>query len=136
MKLSRTAVYNPALFSIVPLVNVLFLVLLYYALSSSYVFQPGIAVTPPVSSFLLGPQRNPQIVSIASTPKTSIYFRDQKMTLRQLAEHLDEPGIRDRTLVVVADRHTSYARVMEVMNLGLERGFSVVLAGSGSEAAP
>ena len=134
MKLSRTVVYNPALFSVVPLVNVLFLVLLFFTLSTAYVFQPGIAVTPPASAFLLGPQPNPQIVSIASAPKTSIYFRDQKMTLEQLAESLGEPGFNDRTLVVVADRHTPYDQVMQVMNLGLERGFSVVMAASRKDA--
>ena len=134
MKLFRTVVYNPALFSIVPLVNVQFLVLVFFTLSTAYVFQPGIAVTPPTSTFLLGPQRNPQIVSIASTPTTSIYFRDQKMTLAQLAGSLDEPGFKDRTLVVVADRHTPYDKVMQVMNLGLERGFSVVLAASQNDA--
>jgi biopolymer transport protein ExbD len=130
MKLSRTLEFNPALFTIVPLINVLVLVLLFFTLSSSFVFQPGISVVPPASSFLLGPQRNPQIVSVVSTPATNIYFRDQKMTMDQLASSLDEPGLADRTLVIKADRHTGYNVVMRIINLGLERGFSVVLAAS------
>lgn len=133
MKLSRTVVYNPVLFSIVPLANVLFLVLAFFSLSTAYVFQPGVTLAPPASSFLFGPRGTPQIISIASTPDTAIFFRDQKMTLSELAQSLEQPGFRDRTLVVVADRHTPYDIVMQVMNLGLSRGFTVVLAASRSE---
>ncbi len=134
MKLKRTMEFNPALFTIVPLINVLVLVLLFFTLSSSFVFQPGISVVPPASSFLLGPQRNPQIISIVSAPATSIYFRDQRMTLEQLGKSLDEPGLADRTLVIKADRQTAYNVVMRIINLALERGFSVVLAASPEKA--
>ena len=122
--------FDPALFTVVPLINVLVLVLLFFTLSSSFVFQPGISVIPPASSFLLGPQRNPQIVSIVSAPATAIYFRDQKMTMDQLAATLGNAGLSDRSLVIRADRHTNYNVLMHVINLGLERGFSVVLAAS------
>ncbi len=116
---------NPALFTIVPLINVLVLVLLFFILSSSFVFQPGISIVPPASSFLLGPQKHPQIVSVVSAPATTIYFRDQRMTVDQLAANLDKPGLADRTLVIRADRSAAYDVVMRIINLGLERGFSV-----------
>ena len=51
-----------------PLVNVLFLVLAIFALSSRFVLQPGISVALPVSPFTLGPQQNPEIVSVTAAP--------------------------------------------------------------------
>ena len=134
MKLSRTFEVNLGLFTIVPLINVLVLVLLFFTLSSSFVFQPGISIVPPASSYLLGPQSNPQIVSVVSAPATAIYFRDQRMTMNQLAENLDKPSLANRTLVIRADRHTAYDVVMRIINLGIERGFSIVLAASQENA--
>jgi len=49
MRLHRHLKFNPALFAVIPLVNVLFLVVLFFALSSRFVLQPGLAVTLPVA---------------------------------------------------------------------------------------
>ena len=78
MKLSRTVSHNPALFNLIPLVNVVFLLLIFFALSTTFVLQPGIAVTLPYSSYSLAPQRNPQIVSITSAPCPRFIFTTRK----------------------------------------------------------
>lgn len=111
-----------------PLVNVLFLVLMLYAMSARFVLQPGIGVTLPFSSFTLEPQLNPQIVSVTAAPVPAIYHDNRKVTLEELDEQLSQgPGDR-RSLIIKADRGTPYDLVMEVTNRGLKHGFSVVLA--------
>jgi len=126
MKLSRTVNYNPALFNLIPLVNVLFLLLIFFALSTTFVLQPGISVTLPSSPFSIVPQRNPQIISITAGP--AIFFRDQKLSIDELGRSLADSQIKNRTLIIKADRDTPYDLIMKVMNLGLQLGFSVVLA--------
>ncbi len=130
MKLSRTVHFNPALVALAPFVTVIFLVLMFFVLSTRFVLQPGIAATLPYSPFILGPQHNPQILSITHIPVPTIYFRDQKLTLTELKGALSRQRSKDRTLVVKADRLTPYELVVSVMNLGLEQGYSVVLATS------
>src|SRR5438067_9886919 len=130
MKLTRTATLNPALFGIVPLVNVLFLVLIFFGLSWRFTLQPGIAVSLPFSAWTPGPQRNPQILSIASAPAPTIYFRDQKLAAEDLSKALRDKTVKDRTLIVRADRSTPYELVVRVINEALQAGFSVVLATS------
>jgi biopolymer transport protein ExbD len=130
MKLSRSVQINPALFLIVPLVAVLFVVILFFTLSSRFVLQPGISVTLPFSTFTLGPQRDPQIVSITSGPVPAIYFRDQKLTLDDFGKSLSSSPGKDKTLIIKADRGTPYEAVVSVMNQGLQAGFSIVLATS------
>lgn len=132
MKLTRTWQPHWALFGLVPFINVLFLVLVFFALSSRYVIQPGVAVTLPFSPFKLAPQRSPQVVSITSAPAPAIYFRDQRVTQEEFAQRLGELPVKERTLIVRADRGTPYETVVGVMNEGLKRGFSVVLAASES----
>ena len=130
MKLVRTLKIHPALFNVVPLINVLFLVVVFFALSSRFVLQPGMAVSLPVSGFTLGPQRDAKIVSITAAPVPSIYFHDRKVSLPELRDQLQASRARERSLIIKADRGTPYDLVVQVMNEGLKLGFSVVLATS------
>jgi biopolymer transport protein ExbD len=128
VKLTRNFSFNPVLINLVPLINVLFLVLIFFALSSRFVLQPGLAVTLPASTFSLAPQRNAQIVSVTSAPIPAIYHRDQKVELAELGKRLEAAKSRDRSLIIKADRDTPYALVVQIMNEALQHGFSVVLA--------
>lgn len=128
MKLARSFTVQPAFFLAVPLINVLFLAVIFFAMSSRFVLQPGLAVTLPVSAFTLPPQRDPQIVSITSAPVPAIYHREQKVTLEELGARLRTVGTKDRSLIINADRETPYNLVVQIMNQALEQGFSVVLA--------
>jgi biopolymer transport protein ExbD len=128
MKLTRSVQINPFLFSLVPLVNVVFLLLIFHGLSSNFALQPGLMVSLPVSKFSLGPQTNPQIVSVISGPPPAIYFNQQKLSFDELVRSLEGARGKDRSLIIKADRNTPYDLVMRLMNEGLRTGFSVVLA--------
>lgn len=128
MKLTRKLNFNPAVVSIVPLINVSFLVVLFFALSSRFVLQPGLAVRLPVSTYTLAPQENAQIISLTGAPLSSIYFHDERVSLEELGRRLAAAPARGRTLILKADRATPYEFVVEVMNLGLGHGYSLVLA--------
>ena len=130
MKLTRTSHFHPALFGVIPLVNVIFLLLVFHALSSNFVLQPGISITLPFSTFALGPQRNPRIVTVTSAPSPVIYYRDEKLTYDGFAKMLALDRGKDRTLILKADRDAPYSLVVKIMSLGLQTGYSVVLATS------
>lgn len=130
MKLVRTLQVNPALFSVVPVINVLFLVVVFFALSSRFVLQPGMAVTLPASAFLLGPQSEPRIVTVTAAPVPSIYFQDQRVSFEELRTQLSSGRGSQRSLVIKADQGTPYDLVVQIMNEGLKQGFSVLLATS------
>ena len=128
MKLHRTVKYNPELFNLIPLINVLFLAVAFATLGTSFVVQPGLSVALPVSSFVLSPQRHPQIVSITSGALPTIYFQDKKVDIKELQERLSHSEVKDRSLVIRADRAVPYELVSAVMNLGLRQGYSVAVA--------
>ena len=129
MKLSRTKDYQFSWLAAIPLLDVIFLLIFFLVLSSNFILQPGISVSVPLSRFTLGPQINPQIISITGGAAPAIYFRDQKIALNQLGPLLDEAKKEGRPIIIKADRLTPYALVVEVTNLALERGItSVALA--------
>jgi len=126
MKLSRTKEYQFAWLAAIPLLDVTFLLIFFLLLSSNFILQPGISVSVPLSRFTLGPQINPQIISITGGGAPAIYFRDQKVTLEQLGPLLDEAKKEARPIIIKADRLTPYSMVVEVTNLSLEHGISSV----------
>src|ERR1044071_4315710 len=89
MKLARTGQISFGWLFVFPLLDVVFLLIFFFLLSSNFVLQPGIAVTVPFSRFTLGPQPNQQIISITGGPNPAIYLRDQKVTLDELGPALD-----------------------------------------------
>ena len=80
MKLTRTLHFPAWLFNVIPVVNVIFLVVIFFAISSRFVLQPGLAVSLPASSFTLEPHENAQIVSITSSPVPAMMRRDSSIT--------------------------------------------------------
>jgi len=130
MKLVRTLHFPAWLFNVIPLVNVLFLVVVFFAISSRFVLQPGLAVTLPTSSFTLEPRDTAQIVSVTSSPVPAIYHRDQRVTLDELRRRLASNVIKERTLILKADRDTPYDLIVQITDAALKQGFSVVLATS------
>ncbi|MBA3962968.1 MAG: biopolymer transporter ExbD [Chthoniobacterales bacterium] len=129
MRLTRTTTISFGWLYVFPLLDVLFLLIFFFLLSSNFVLQPGISVTVPFSRFTLSPQPNQQIISITGGPSPAIYLRDQKVTLEQLGAGLDVTKREGRSVVIKADRLVSYDLVMAVTNAALERGItSVALA--------
>ena len=129
MKLSRTKEYDFGWLVLVALVDVAFLLVFFLLLSSNFILQQGVSISLPFSRFTLGPLTNQQIISITGGPNPAIYLRDQKVTLDELGPALDLTKKEGRSIVIKADRLTSYDLVMAVTNAALERGItSVALA--------
>jgi biopolymer transport protein ExbD len=131
MKLRRTMNFNFAWVVLVALVDVAFLLVFFLLLSSNFILQQGISISMPFSRFTLGPQNSHQIVSISGGAVPAIYFQDQRVTMEQLGPLLDAAKRKDQSIIIKADRSTSYETVAEVANAALEHGItSVALAAS------
>ncbi|MFL6531592.1 MAG: ExbD/TolR family protein [Chthoniobacterales bacterium] len=129
MKLTRTKEYNFGWIGVISLIDVVFLLIFFLLLSSNFILQPGISVSLPLSRFTLGPQVNPQIISVTGGPAPAVYFRDQKVSLDQLGPLLDAAKKEGRPVIIKADRLTPYEVVVSVTNAALEHGItSVALA--------
>src|SRR5689334_19027137 len=74
VKLERTFRFPMPAFALLPMLNVLFLVLVFFTLGTRFILQPGVQVILPTTTFALGPQRNGQIVSLTAAPVPAIYF--------------------------------------------------------------
>jgi biopolymer transport protein ExbD len=127
MKLVRTKQYYFGWLIWFPLLDVVFLMLFFLLLSSNFVLQPGISVSAPFSKFMLAPPAKYEIISI--TNGTTVYFRDQKISIDELGPPLDSARKGGRSIIIKADKATPYEMVIRVANVALEHGVpSVALA--------
>ncbi len=131
MNLVRRTGVNPALFNLIPFLNVAFLLVVFFTLGSTFILQPGLPLNLPLSAVTLAPVRNPRIVSITASPVPEIYFKDKRVALGDLANALAADRSEDRSLIIRADREVPYNVVMQAANLGLQAGYAVVLAAEG-----
>jgi biopolymer transport protein ExbD len=128
MKLTRTFQFRVELFHVLPLVNVVFLALLLFSLSSRFTLQSGVVLSLPASTFTIAPQSDPLVISITAAPVPTLYLREQKVSVPELEQALMDRGLAGRPVVIRADAGTPYERVVEISNLALRRGFAVALA--------
>ncbi len=130
MKIQRTTGLHPALMFIAPSLNVVLLLVFYIILSTSFLLQPGVMVDVPQSPFLLAPQRNPLIISIAAAPLSSIYFENDAVTFDELRTKLKEYGGRNHTVIIKTDRRSAVEQLAQVMTVSLSLGYPTVIATS------
>src|SRR2546423_13259485 len=100
MKLSRTKEHHFGWLAAIPLLDVMFLLIFFLLLSSNFILQPGISVSVPLSRFTLGPQINPEIISITGGAAPPVFFLDQKNPVGQPAPLLGEGKKKTRPLII------------------------------------
>ncbi len=113
---------------VVPLLNTILLLLWYFLLSSGFVVQSGITVTPPVSASRLSGYDRARLVTVAPGPSSQIYLDGKRLSLDELRAALAKDGEGERRLLVYGDQKAPYERIMEVSNIGLSLGYEVALA--------
>jgi biopolymer transport protein ExbD len=131
MNLARLQPAKPGWMLFAPTFCVLALLLFFFIFGHSFVVQPGIAVVTPPSPFIVAPASGAVVVTIVSGASPQIFFQDRPMSLAEFDLALQNtPDAASRTLIIRADKGTSYDTVLAVANRAIEHHFSVVLASS------
>ena len=110
---------------IAPLIDIVFQLLIFFMLTASFIFQPGIKINLPkaVTSEVLHEQN----VVITVTGENLIYLDNKAVTSNELNRKLtSEIGPLKKPLLIKADRHASLGRVVEVWDMCRAAGISQV----------
>lgn len=108
---------------IAPLIDVIFQLLVFFMLSSSFTFQSGINVKLPkaITSDII--KEDNLIISITS--ENIIYLNSRISTLEELKNELNNIKGKNNPILIKADRRSSVGRIVDVWdlcrNLGIER---------------
>jgi biopolymer transport protein ExbD len=109
-----------------PLVDVVFLLLLFFILSSPFVMQAGFGVDlqqsnqSPITTF--------QYLVLTVTRDNLMFFNDQPVPLEKLEQALREAiqKGRGRELIIKADKQVSHGTVTQIMGIALKAGITMV----------
>jgi len=107
-----------------PLIDVIFQLLIFFMLSSSFTFQSGISVKLPkaVTSDVIKEEN--LIVTI--TGENVAYLNEKVITLKELGESLKKEAKNRRPLLIKADRRASVGRVVDVWDLCRNAGIEKI----------
>ena len=110
--------------NIAPLVDVIFQLLIFFMLSSSFVFQSGIKVKLPkaITSEVIKEEN----LVITITSENVMYINHVVGTMKSLKEELAKKENKERLILIKADRRASLGRVIDIWDLCRELGIERV----------
>lgn len=113
---------------ITPLIDVVFLLLIFIMLSSSFVLQPGIRVELPEAQAAEAESLRPIVIRVPRGENAPCYVGDRMVELSDLPAYLDrlhqESG-RD-AVVVACDRRANVDRFVRVIDIAKGAGFNKI----------
>lgn len=109
---------------IAPLVNIFFLLLIFFMLSSNFITQPGMNVDLP-KAITSGVVKHDNLEIMVSS-ENAAYFSNKALDNQQLKDLLKLAAKRGQPILIKADRRASLGRVVEVWDLARDMGISQV----------
>jgi biopolymer transport protein ExbD len=107
-----------------PMVDCVFLLLIFFMISTTFVETPGLTIKLPESTAQTI-SREPKELKIYLDKTGQIFHQDRPVTLEQFKGLLRETGstAKETTFLLLADREARHGRVVALMDLAQEAGF-------------
>lgn len=108
--------------NITPLVDVLFILIIFFTISSTFLEQPGIKLELPKAASSDLQHIEKAVLYISHESK--LYFRDEEVSLPELPGLLKNvmEGLSDKSLIVSADKDVPHGLVVKVMDIARVNG--------------
>ncbi len=109
---------------IAPLINVVFLLLIFFVFTSVFVVQPAIKIDLPraVTSEVL--YKRGLVVIINS--KDELYLNERRISKEELLKLIRISSEEERSVLIKADKKASLGRVVEIWDMARDEGISAI----------
>ncbi len=111
---------------LIPMIDVIFQLVVFFMVSSTFILTPGISLELPDSSTAEAVVMTNLIVTIVS--EDELYLNDERSSVPLLGEMLEllpESSTEDiQNVVIEGDRRASYSLMVEVLDILRESGFT------------
>ena len=107
-----------------PMVDVVFLLLIFFMISTTFVETPGLSIKLPESSAETV-DREPKEIKIYLSKEGDIFHKDQKISLPDFKKVLAEKGdeAAQTTFMLLADKDAKHGKVVALMDLARDSGY-------------
>jgi len=120
MKFKRRVLLEKGLLDIAPLIDVIFLLLIFFMLTSSFIFQPGIKINLPDALTSEVIQRENLVIVV--TDDNSLYIDEKLIERDGLSSRIEIAAKEAKPILIKADRKASLGKVVEVWDLCRSEG--------------
>ena len=119
-RLKRRTEIKKGQLDIAPLIDVMFLLLIFFMLTSNFVVQPGIKVSLPkaISSEVI---RSENLI-VTLTGQDLLFLNDEPVTVQQLIPQIRQAAQENKTVLLKADTNASLGRIVEIWDMCREAG--------------
>ncbi|MDT8422974.1 MAG: biopolymer transporter ExbD [Desulfuromonadales bacterium] len=120
-----------------PMIDVVFLLLIFFMISTTFVETPGLSIRLPESSSRVE-EREARELKVYLNKDAEIFYQEQQRSLASLTEIFAQKGrqeLKQMTFILVADKEALHGRVVQLMDLAKLSGFGK-LAIATERAAP
>lgn len=109
---------------IAPLIDMVFQLLIFFMLTSSFIMQPGIKVNLPraVTSEVVKHEN----VEVAISSENVIYINGKVITTQELKTLLKQTAKAEGSILIKADRRASLGRIVEVWDMCRDLGITQI----------
>ena len=115
MKFKRTIEIEKGQLDIAPLIDIIFLLLIFFMLTSSFIFQPGIRVNLPkaVTSEVL----HRDLLVVVVTGDNEVYINERPVDSEELSSRISLASRENQPLLIKADKEANLGKVIEIWDL-------------------
>lgn len=123
MRFQKERKRNSNLLDITPIVDTVFNLLIFFALSLNFISTPGIRVNLPSSS-AQEITREKRDLRVVMTPANRIYLNERLVEINDLGRRFKEAAQSDREaqVLIQADQRVTHGKVVEIMDLARNAG--------------
>ena len=101
--------------NIAPLIDVVFQLLLFFVLTTSYVTNPGIEVALPKAASAVPVQK--EHIELYITKDNAVYCNNEKVTMGSLRKRLENMPSLSKTVILKADKSVELGMVVQVIDV-------------------
>ncbi|MDP8298444.1 MAG: biopolymer transporter ExbD [Candidatus Tantalella remota] len=115
MKLKRKVTIEKGHLDIAPLIDIIFLLLIFFMLTSSFIFQPGIRVKLPkaVTSEVL----HKELLVVVVTDDNKVYVNERPVDTEELFSRISLAAREGQPLLIKADKASDLGKVIEIWDI-------------------
>jgi biopolymer transport protein ExbD len=116
--------------NITSLIDVLFLLLIFFMVSSTFLEQPGIKLELPRAQSAVATEQ--QEYTLFLDKNGEMFLNEDKVTLDNLEKQLKEvlPNMKEKALILKADQDASHGMVVRVMDIAKQSGIKKLIIGT------
>ena len=115
MKFKRKVFLEKGRLDIAPLIDVVFLLLIFFMLTSSFIFQPGIRVNLPraVTSEVLHKEQLVVIINDAN----EVFINERPVESDELISRITLAGNEEQSILIKADKEADLGKIIEIWDV-------------------